>query len=611
MQNPASSGGELELLAVEFNPVIGAVEANAERICRIIAQYAAARRLLVFPELALTGYSPRDLLTTRVFLTRLEQGLAKVTAAVKSGAVILGTPFFEQQTAALYNSAVLLQAQRIEKRVNKCLLPNYDIFDEERYFTQGLPGGDAHTLSLWGLKFLLFICEDIWFSRAPMQGGTEHGSGKSSQYLKKTYVYDPLASSADDCAFIIVLSASPYTRTKLATRLSLAAQAVALKRAPLLYVNQCGANDEWVYDGRSFYMPVATAAQPGASMYSLPGFNERVLLLHITLHNGRPAAVNAETAAAAVLGKTKFTTLSIQPATAAAPLKTLTQALCAGIRDYTHKTGFTKALLGLSGGIDSALTLVLAAAALGPENVLAVALPSPYSSAGSVEDAKELTRRLGVSLQVVPINASFQLLKEQLSAQFAAAGSQLAGLTEENLQARLRGLILMAYSNQYGQLLLAAGNKSELAVGYATLYGDMNGALAVIGDLFKTEVYELAAFLNTCEAAWLRHMLPSSSIPLFPQAILTKAPSAELRPGQVDTDSLPPYANLDAILSEILLAGKEEEAELIAAGFAPAQVRQVLQLVHKSEYKRFQAPPVLKVSEKAFGSGRRIPIVKA
>ncbi|BBM89510.1 glutamine-dependent NAD(+) synthetase [Spirochaetota bacterium] len=649
----------MKVTIVEFNPKVADLVNNTRRIRSYIDRYDEKDHLLVFPELALTGYSPLDLLIAPSFLQRVQTCTLEIARTVKKGTVLLGAPFLENKTNSLYNAVLVLSDRQIKTHIVKTLLPNDDIFDEERYFTAGTPTKTSNIVTISGYKWFVLICKDLWGAeilppipraRRNRKTGLISKSAAIPCWRSQLSKSNPIAAVSDHFDGIIVPSASPFTRDKLEKRLHLARLLVQSHSKPLIYVNQCGANDEILYDGRSFIIDASNKVQ-----HVFPGFHETTQTFLVTpVRNNKkspskspsksfqltltpsehPPPLNSPDITLTKYDDSQANTPSsrlkpkLKPKPKWLPLhdiawnksnqneteyEAILRALVMGVSDYARKTGFTKAVLGVSGGIDSALTLVIGALALGADNILAIALPSPYSSKTSITDAKALAVSLGVRFQKIPITAPFTTLKPILTAgfdEFARASHSnktsrrkaMHTITEQNLQARLRALILMAYSNETGSLLLATGNKSEIAVGYTTLYGDLAGSLAVIGDLFKTEVYHLAHFINNRYA-------PTTK-PLIPKSILTKEPSAELKPNQKDTDTLPPYLVLDDLLKKYLLLGYDE-AKLIRCGFKRSLIQTVLPLIRNSEYKRFQAPPVLKVSNRSFGRGRRIPIVKS
>jgi NAD+ synthase (glutamine-hydrolysing) len=582
----------MRLALAQLNPLVGDLEGNARRIlaaCRTAAfptKGGAGADLVLTPELSLWGYPPRDLLLRPSLLERQERALAQLAADLPAGlAVLVGIAEPLAGTAHhpnLYNALALVDPGGWRVVARKRLLPSYDVFDERRYF---LPGDAPAVLELerngrrW--RFGLTICEDLWVEEE-LQGHRLAGP-------------DPVAELQDQrIDALLNLSASPFGQGKLGLRRRLAARAAVRLSAPVLYVNQVGGNDELVFDGASFVVDAS-----GTPLLQLPFCAEGVELWQL------PAQDRAAQAESAQAGEgISFPGVPTEPEAT----EQLLRALVLGLRDYAAKCGFSGALLGLSGGIDSALVAVIAAAALGAERVSALLLPSPYSSAGSLTDATALAERLGIRHQTLPIAALMQAYDQALTPVLGCAPS---GVTAENIQSRIRGSLLMAVANQQGQLLLATGNKSELAVGYCTLYGDMNGGLAVIGDLYKSTVFALCDWIDSAAAAPCRAELdlPAAG-DLIGAAIRCKPPSAELRPGQRDSDSLPDYAVLDPLLKASIegLAGPEQ---LIAAGVAPEQAERVHQLMRRAEFKRRQAAPALKVSGRSFGGGWRMPIAAA
>ncbi|MFN9630657.1 MAG: NAD+ synthase [Cyanobacteriota bacterium] len=560
----------MRIALAQLDPVVGDLEGNGERV--LAACEAAVRqdaRLVLTPELSLWGYPPRDLLLRGSCLERQQGVLDRLAAAMPEGlAVLVGMaePIAGGGQPALYNSLALVERQGWRSVCRKRLLPSYDVFDERRYFRAGeAPAvleleGDGR---IWRLG--LTICEDLWVEE-DLQGHRLAGA-------------DPIAELLPHQVDLLInLSASPFGQGKAALRRRLAARAAARLSVPVLYVNQVGGNDELVFDGGSFLVDAA-----GGVVRQL---------------------------ACAATDLVVWDGTADLPATA--PLlpppgeeEQLLRVLVLGVRDYARKCGFERVLLGLSGGIDSALVAVIACAALTAEGVRALLMPSPWSSAGSIDDATALAERLGLATATVPIAGLMEAFDDALT---PVLGGEPEGLTAENLQSRIRGNLLMAVANQEGRLLLTTGNKSELAVGYCTLYGDMNGGLAVIGDLYKTSVFRLCAWIDSPASASCRADLglPASGA-LIGEAIRQKAPSAELRPEQRDSDSLPPYELLDPLLKELVerLAPPEE---LVEAGQDPSLVARVMGLLRRAEFKRRQAAPALKVSGRAFGSGWRMPI---
>jgi len=564
----------------QLNPLVGDLEGNGLQVLAAARQAAAAGvQVLVTPELALWGYPPRDLLLLPSMLRRQQQVLDALALAVPENLRLLVggvTPLADGGDCPLHNSAALVGDGRWRMVAAKRLLPSYDVFDERRYFRPGRqPCLVEIPLAGRSLRLAVTICEDLWADpRRPRQ---------------PTYDFDPVAELAPLAPDVMVnLSASPFAVGKQMLRRELATAAAACLGCPVAYVNQVGGNDELVFDGNSFVVD-----PHGAMVLQLPSARPashwiRLELPPDRLPHGGTAAPPAES-----------------PMAVASPQEELWRMLVLGLGDYARKCGFRSAVLGLSGGVDSALVACVAAAALGPRQLRGLLMPSAFSSPGSVADARSLARLLGMATTTVPIPPLMDAFAQALH---PALGKDPDGLTAENLQSRIRGTLLMAMANQEGHLLLSTGNKSELAVGYCTLYGDMNGGLAVLGDLYKTDVYRLCRWLNGPTARQQRHAagLPTRG-PLIPEVILNKPPSAELQPNQKDSDSLPDYAVLDPILKK-LVEEHHTPDQLIAAGDDPALVQRIWSLLRRAEFKRRQAPPVLKVSGRAFGTGWRMPI---
>jgi len=549
---------------VQMNSVIGDFAGNALRIVELsnkaIADSASTGKpeLLIFPELALCGYPPMDLLDQEAFVEGSLSALRLLQRELpKSAAVALGYVDRNRTGSgrALVNAFSVIADGKIVFTQEKTLLPTYDVFDEARYFEPARTR-KVYTPSSGRIGFA--ICEDFWWEAPP------------SPTFK--YAVDPVKDLLDaNIDLLIVPSASPFVAGKLKTRLALARGRAKEGHIPVLYCNAVGANDSLVFDGRSF------AVSPEGETVAMCGWEESFLSI--------------DTAT--------MTTRVSDAGSADEAIEEIHRALVVGIRDYMKKSGFSKACLGLSGGIDSAMVAVLGAEALGAENITCITMPSRFSSDGSVDDSVELCHRGGIRLERLSIEAPFKAYLDLLAIPFAGRPFDLA---EENLQARIRGALLMAWSNKFNALLLTTGNKSEIAAGYCTLYGDMCGALAPIGDLYKTEVFALARHLNRLAAAAGR----PEPIPL---PIIEKAPSAELRPNQKDQDSLPEYDLLDGILRLYI----EEDAsfeDIVAKGFERSLVLKVLGLTAKAEYKRRQAAPTIKVSKRAFGIGRRLPLAR-
>lgn len=540
----------MRIALAQLNTTVGDIAGNEGLVLEAYRRGVEAQvELVLTPELSLTGYPPRDLLLRESFIRANQAALERLAAAVGEVGLIVG--FVGENPVRpgrlLTNAAALLHRGRVVAIRTKTLLPTYDVFDEDRYFE---PASENAVIHWEGRRLGLTICEDIW-------NDAEFG-------VQRRYRPDPAAALVASGAQILInLSASPWQLGKEQRRSALLRSLARRHQVPVVYCNLVGGNDELVFDGRSLAFNSA-----GGCLGEAAHFSSDFLIVDTEASGDCPLAPLADEAL-------------------------LHDALVLGMRDYVGKCGFRSVVLGLSGGIDSALVAALAVDALGAENVRGLALPTQFSSAGSIDDARSLAENLGIRFDVVPIQGSFEALKRQMEPLFEGRPEDTA---EENLQARLRGVTLMAMSNKFGSLLLTTGNKSELAVGYCTLYGDMCGGLAVISDLPKTWVYRVSRWMNRD-----REIIPSSSI--------TKAPSAELRPNQTDQDSLPPYEVLDAIL-EAYVVEDRPAAEIIATGFSEADVRRVVRLIDLSEYKRRQAAPGLKVTSRAFGVGRRQPVAQ-
>jgi NAD+ synthetase len=541
----------MKVALVQTNPTIGDIDDNANRVLEGLRQAAECQAgLAVFPEQTLIGYPAKDLLLRREVIDRNLEALERIAAHTERVAAVVGYAEWnaEPYGRPLLNAAALLAEGRVRARWRKRLLPTYDVFDEARYFESGPP---HPVIELGGVRLGVSICEDLW-SREEMLG-------------QPLYSFDPIRDLAAAGAQVLLnVSASPYFLGKHELRLRLMAEHARRGRVPILFVNQVGGNDELLFDGAS-----SVVAADGRLVGQARAFSEDLLLVDLD----NLAATRCEP----------------QPI----GMASLHDALVMGLRDYVRKCGFRDAVVGLSGGVDSAVVAALAAAALAPANVHGVAMPGRYSSDHSLADAQALADNLGIRFSVIGIEPMHAAFESRLQSHFAGRPPDIA---EENIQARCRGAILMALSNKFGSLLLTTGNKSELAVGYCTLYGDMAGGLAVISDVPKTMVYRLAEHINA-----------RAGRPLIPHRTLTKPPSAELRPNQTDQDSLPPYDLLDEILEryEVRLQSPEE---IVAAGFDRGVVADVIRRIHASEYKRQQAAPGLKVTSRAFGFGRRMPI---
>jgi NAD+ synthase (glutamine-hydrolysing) len=538
----------MRIALAQLNYHVGNFSGNTGKIIQAISQAESqGAELIVFSELCICGYPSRDFLEFEDYIKQCQLGIKVIAEHTQKVAVLVGCPRINPSDLGkpLYNSAYFIYEGEVKHITDKTLLPTYDIFDEYRYFE---PNTKFEPVLFKGKKLAVTICEDIW------------NVGNDNPIYMVCPMDEVVKHSSD---IMINLSASPFNYDQHQERLTVIKANVARYKVPMIYVNQVGAQTELIFDGGSIVMN-----EKGEVVEQLPFFKETVQIVELPL-SGKPDLSGVQV--------TK--------------IQKIHDALVLGIKDYFTKLGFKKAILGLSGGIDSAIVLCLAAEALGKENVMSLLLPSGYSTEHSLADAKKLVQNLGTQCEVVPIENNFESFLETLKPFFNNLPFNIA---EENLQARVRGVLLMAFSNKFGYILLNTTNKSEAAVGYGTLYGDMCGGLAVIGDVYKTEVYELARYIN-------RHG------EIIPENILTKAPSAELRPDQKDSDSLPEYELLDKLLYQYIEKRQGPE-ELIALGFDKLLVERVLKMVNSSEWKRFQAPPILRVSPKAFGMGRRMPI---
>lgn len=535
----------MKIALCQINPHTGYFEFNRNKIIEYIEKSRkAGADLAVFPELSLPGYPPRDFLDFDDFTDSCLLEAEKIAQNTGEISVIFGSPTYNKSGRGkmLFNSALLLRGGIIDTEIHKALLPNYDIFDEYRYFE---PGRDFQVAEVAEKKLAITICEDLW--------------NIEGKYL---YVSDPMQELAKQNPDIIInIAASPFSEQQFERRLEVMRFHAKKYQIPVVYVNMTGAQTELIFDGRSMVV------MPDGRYKVLSSFQEDFYVFDTEM------------------------VFEESPAKPENKIALIHDALVFGIREYFAKLGFTKAVLGLSGGIDSAIVACLACEAIGAKNVSGLLMPSKFSSQHSVDDALKLAQNLGMVHEIVSIEKSNDAVEETLKPLFADLPFNV---TEENIQARLRAVLLMAYSNKFGHILLNTSNKSEAAIGYGTLYGDMCGGLSAIGDLYKMQVYELAHYINR-------------NSEVIPVNIITKAPSAELRPDQKDSDSLPEYEVLDEIL-KLYIEETQSPADLIARGFDKALVARILKLVNTSEYKRYQSPPALRVSTKAFGTGRRLPI---
>jgi len=533
----------------QINTTVGDLAGNHRKILEAYrALVADGAELVLSPELAIPGYPPQDLVFKSRFVPLNIAAVEALEGEIGDVPLLVGYVDFNPDAGQPFlNAAAVLQRGRPMRKIFKTLLPTYDVFDEDRYFE---PARSTAPVEIGGIRFGITICEDIW----------------TEKYLpRRLYGAAPVESLVAQGAEVILnLSASPFTLGKAQRRFEMLSAIAAGHRVPIIYCNAVGGNDELIFDGNSLAI-----ADDGSLVAHLAPFREELAVIDID----RPWARDLRT-------------FQTEP-------EELHGALCLGVRDYLHKCGFKSAVLGLSGGIDSAVVAALAADALGPENVLGVTMPTQYSSAGSIEDSRVLAENLGIRFLTIPIESSFEAVRAQFSEIFAGLNEDTA---EENMQPRLRGLTLMALSNKFGHLLLSTGNKSELAVGYCTLYGDMCGGLAVISDVPKTMVYRLAEFINRD-----REIIPRNTI--------SKAPSAELKPDQRDDDTLPPYEVLDPIL-QLYVENQLSVSEIKTHGFDESTIRWVQRRVDLNEYKRAQAVPGLKITSRAFGVGRRMPVAQ-
>jgi NAD+ synthetase len=561
--------GSIKFGIAQLNPIIGDLVGNCDRLLLAIQKLAAQDvQLVLTPELSICGYPPRDLLMNHQFVRDMELAIADLAKKIPSNvAVLVGTVSFNPKASqsggkTLFNSAVLLQGSEVQQIFHKRLLPTYDVFDEDRYFAVG-EGSQVFTLKLpnqSSLRVGVTICEDIW--------------NDEKFWEKRNYTDDPVAELAQkDVDLLVNLSASPYAVGKQKLREAMLSHSAIVHDLPLLYANQVGANDDLIFDGRSMAFN-----RDGEIVAQGKGFDEDLLVIDFEQVGQSPNLSSYESDDAEIFA-----------------------ALVLGVRDYVKKCCFRKVVIGLSGGIDSALVAAIATEAISKENVLGVLMPSPYSSDHSITDAIALAQNLGITTETIPIQPMMLAFDDSLANLFAGLASNV---TEENLQSRIRGSLLMAISNKFGHLLLSTGNKSEVSVGYCTLYGDMNGGLAAIADVPKTRVFSICGWLNRTNSPLT---IKQDVAEVIPVNIITKPPSAELKPDQIDQDSLPPYDVLDDILHK-LINQHLSPTEIINLGHEQATVDRVVRLVKIAEFKRRQAAPGLKITDRAFGSGWRMPI---
>jgi NAD+ synthetase len=599
----------MRIALAQINPTVGDLAGNARRILDYVARaHGAGASVVVFPELALVGYPPKDLLLKPQLIDDNLRALAMVASRVRGITAIVGYAERNEQPIGrpLHNAVAVIRDGEIISRHFKTLLPTYDVFDESRYFEPGPANAQSHVLRIENHAVGLSICEDLWNDERLIP--------------RRLYHQNPIADlQLAGAELIINSSASPFVEDKHQFRLELFGEQARHFARPILVVNQVGGNDELVFDGNS----CAFDAE-GNVIAHAKDFEEDLVVFDVDpkseISNSRPQISDFKSQNSN--SKSQISDLISEIHQPSRGIESIYKALKVGLSDYVRKCGFNSVVLGLSGGIDSALTAAIAVSALGKDKVVGVALPSRYSSEHSVKDARDLAQNLGIEFHIVPIKEMHDAYERALGNIFlnpeprtlnpdprtlSLRNPDSSGpnpsplgddLTEQNIQARIRGATLMAFSNRYNHLLLTTGNKSELAVGYCTLYGDMAGGLAVISDLPKTRVWELARWINQHEA---REVIPTSSI--------EKVPSAELRPNQTDQDSLPAYPLLDAII-DMYIEEEKGIAEIIAAGYDAATVRKVIRLIDRSEYKRRQAAPGIKVTSRAFGFGRRMPIAQ-
>lgn len=549
----------MKIALAQLNYLIGDFEGNLDKMAGAVKEAVRqGAELVVFSELSVSGYPPLDLLEREEFIESSRRSLQQLAELVDpETGVLAGAPEFNPNPEGklLYNAVFFVYGGEVQQVFRKTLLPTYDIFDEYRYFE---PNTSFSLLEFKGISFAVTICEDLW-DEQPFEGAFSRSRLYTRNPLEELVALNP--------DVILNLAASPFSHRKMEIKQSIFTGKASRYRLPLLYCNQVGAQTELIFEGGSMAVDLQ-----GNVMKRLAYFREEVAVVELeSLQQG-----GSESSVPAIPER----------------ISMIADALVCGISDYFNKLGFRKATLGLSGGIDSAVTLVLAAKALGPEQLLVLLLPSQYSSDHSISDSVQLAKNLGVKYHILSIEQVFHEFRNTLEPVFSGLPEDI---TEENIQARIRGTLLMALSNKLGNILLNTSNKSETAVGYGTLYGDMSGGLSVLGDVYKTDVYRLADYFNR-------------EGEVIPSSIITKPPSAELRPGQKDSDSLPPYEILDQVLEAYI--EKQLSAKKIAAlGVEPDMAKKIVRMINQNEYKRYQTPPILRISSKAFGGGRRLPLV--
>jgi NAD+ synthase (glutamine-hydrolysing) len=547
----------MKISIAQLNYQIGDFAGNKDRICKAISQAKSeGSDLIIFSELCIPGYPPLDLLDRVDFVEKCGQTVNEIARICKGITAIVGSPTFntDPEGKKLYNSALVLSEGKIIFKTNKALLPTYDIFDEYRYFE---PEKNFSIFTIKGTKIAITICEDLW-DEQPFDNKFEKSRLYTVSPMDELSRYEP--------DLIVNISASPFSYTKVEAKKKIFTSKAIKHGVPVITANQTGANTELIFDGASLIID-----RHGIIYRQLEYFEEAVMTFSLE---------------ELMSGKTYYRKPDYEP------VALIHKALVTGVHDYFAKTGFKKCIIGLSGGIDSAVVVCLAKEALGYENVMALLMPSRYSSEHSLTDSLVLTKNINVNHEIISIEKPFASFEEILTPHFKG---KKADITEENIQARIRAILLMAFANKLGYILLNTSNKSEAAVGYGTLYGDMAGGLSVIGDVYKTDVYKLARYINRDHE-------------IIPENIITKPPSAELRPDQRDSDSLPEYPLLDSILYQYIELQKSAD-EIKVEGFGKPEVDKVLRLINYNEYKRYQAPPILRISSKAFGDGRRMPIV--